>query len=64
MADERSVVLTPSALKSLYKTKKRKINLEDWKDNKRKALKQSGQEYTSRSGTQRPAKRQPKEVME
>lgn len=64
MADEHSVVLTPSAVKSLYKTKKRKINPEKWKDNERKVMKQSGRQYTSRNGTQRPPKPLPKEVME
>lgn len=64
MADGQNILLTPSSIKSLYKAKKRKLNVEKWKDNERKILKQSGKSYSSRNGTTRQAKQAPEAVME
>jgi len=64
MSDKQSMNLSTSAVKSLYKAKRRRLNVDNWKDNKRKILKQSGREYTSRDGTKRLAKQPPKSVME
>lgn len=62
MAEPNSVNLSPSALKTLNKTRKRKININEWKDVKRKTLRNSGKEYEGRNMKRYPAKNQPKEV--
>lgn len=48
--------------KQLNKGRKRKINISEWKDNKRKALRNSGKEYVSRKGTVVPGKVPPNNV--
>ncbi|KAJ8867714.1 hypothetical protein PR048_031517 [Dryococelus australis] len=56
MADEKTLLLTGSAEKQLNKGRTRKIRLSEWKDNKNKALRNSGKPYGNRKGTFVPGK--------
>lgn len=49
-------------LKKLNQGKKRQINLENWKDERRKMLRNSGKEYISRNGKVVPGKKYLKPV--
>lgn len=53
------VVLSPAGLKSLNKGKKRKANITEWKDNKRRILRQTGKGYVTRKGQEKPGKQGP-----
>lgn len=59
MADAVDVVLSPAGLKSLNKGKKRKSNITEWTDNKRRILKQAGKGYVTRKGQEKLGKQGP-----
>lgn len=44
--------LNTSVLKKVNKYRKRKLNVDNWADNKRKKLKDAGKAYISRKGKQ------------
>lgn len=58
MASSSDVVLTPGASKKLNCGRKRKLNLQEWKCNKRKQLRNSGQQYTASRGKEVQGKTQ------
>ncbi|KAJ4440912.1 hypothetical protein ANN_10760 [Periplaneta americana] len=59
MAANYSVVVTPVYKKTINKGCKRKINIDEWKDDTRKSLKEYGKEYTSRNSIVKRAKQPP-----
>lgn len=56
MADTMNVSLTLSMENKLKKGKKRSINIRNWKDNRRKLLKDSGSPYLSKRNVYIPGK--------
>ncbi|KAJ4447286.1 hypothetical protein ANN_09290 [Periplaneta americana] len=56
MAANYSVVVTPVYKKAINKGRKRKINIDEWKDVARKSLKEHGKEYTTRNDIVKRAK--------
>ncbi|KAJ4447263.1 hypothetical protein ANN_09267 [Periplaneta americana] len=59
MVANYSVVITPVYKKTINKGRKHRINIDEWKDVKRKSLKEHGKEYTSRNGIVKRAKQPP-----
>nr|CAD7403442.1 unnamed protein product [Timema poppensis]CAD7404627.1 unnamed protein product [Timema poppensis]CAD7405964.1 unnamed protein product [Timema poppensis] len=56
MADQSTVSLTSSAEKKLNKGRRRKLSISEWKDNRRKALRNSGSPYISKMNVPVPGK--------
>ncbi|KAJ8703712.1 hypothetical protein PYW08_016966 [Mythimna loreyi] len=56
MANDMSVVLTKGSQNKMNKVRKRKINMQEWKDIKRKRARDHGEEYISKRGVHVPAK--------
>lgn len=61
MADTITL-LSPAAVKSQNKKLKRKVNVNEWKDIKRKRLRNAGAAHTTRKGKEIPEKPPPRKV--
>jgi hypothetical protein len=62
MADKSSMKLSPAQVCSLNKGKRKQVVMGEWKDFKRKSLKEAGKAYNSRKGVEVQAVNPPNQV--